>query len=140
MKGLQSQTAAFTAKLPILPITSPPTKQKLATVAATSTSSILPFSLGLCSIDGADIMHKLEMYPFDHPKIKRINMYKKSEFITGDNATVDAGRCTLHKRKRGINSVRAMDSVRRRFADQMSNEGNEQAYRPKRSPMLKTRK
>lgn len=60
MKGLQPQKAAFTAKLAILPSDKPPMRQKLATVAATSTSSGLPFSLGLCSKEGADIMHKLE--------------------------------------------------------------------------------
>lgn len=60
VKGLHWQIALLTAKLAALPNTKPPTRQKLATVAATSTSSTRPLSFGLCSIEGALIMHKLD--------------------------------------------------------------------------------
>jgi hypothetical protein len=61
MKGLQLQIAARTPKLKKLPRANPPTSEKLATVAAISTSSNRPFNLRLCSTDGAAIMHRLEM-------------------------------------------------------------------------------
>lgn len=51
----------LTAKLAMPPVANPAARQKLATVAATSTSSARPFSLGLCSSEGAAIMHELEM-------------------------------------------------------------------------------
>ncbi len=60
LNGLQSHTVARTAKLSTLPTARPPTKQKLATVAATSTSSARPLRRGLCVTDGAAIMHMLE--------------------------------------------------------------------------------
>jgi hypothetical protein len=46
----------------------------------------------------------------------------------------------LHIKKRGTKSVRRNDKVRRRLSDQMSKRGNEQRYRPAKSPMLNTRK
>lgn len=131
---------ALTAKLAILPSDNPPTRQKLATVAATSTSSGLPFSLGLCSRDGADIMHMLVRYPFERPNKKRISMNRKSELMIASVSTVVGSRWILHMRKRGMNSVRVSERVRRRFADHMSKDWNEHIYRPKKSPMLNTRK
>lgn len=75
--------ALRTAKLAILPNTNPPTRQKLATVAATSTSATRPLSLGLCSTDGAAIIHKLEVYPFDHPNTNSIRKKVISELMKG---------------------------------------------------------
>ena len=79
--GLQSQIALLTAKLEKLPIAKPPIRQKLATVAATSTSSTRPFSLGLCSTEGAAIMHKLDIHPVLIPNRRRMNMKRKSELM-----------------------------------------------------------
>lgn len=81
--GLQSHTIARTAKLAKLPNVSPPTKQKLATVAATSTSSVRPLNRGLCATDGAAIMHILDTYPFDSPNNSRISINSTSEVIMG---------------------------------------------------------
>lgn len=39
-----------------------------------------------------------------------------------------------------MNKVRATDRVKRRLESHMRNIGNEQTYRPKKSPTLKTRK
>jgi len=121
-KGLQSQTAARTAKLAILPIASPPTRQKVSTVAATSTSSLRPFSLGLCSKDGADIIHRLETWPFENPNTSKMNMYRISELMMGDGGSVEE-RWMLHMRNRGMKSVRAKESVSSRLADQMTKRG-----------------
>lgn len=140
LKGLQSHTAARTAKLAILPTANPPTRQKLATVAATSTSSLLPFSRGLCSSDGADIMQRLDTYPFENPKTRRISMYTKSELISGADAGTKGERWMLHIRNKGMNSVRARDMVRRRLADQIAKRGFATMVRPQKSLMLKTRK
>lgn len=60
VNGLHWQITPLIAKLAMLPITSPPTRKKLAIVAATSTSSIRPSRCVLCSSDGALIIHKLE--------------------------------------------------------------------------------
>lgn len=62
-----------------------------------------------------------------------------SEPITGEEVAV-AERCTLHIRKTGMKSVRARERVSNRRADHMMSRGNEQMYRPRKSPMLKTRK
>ena len=59
-KGLQSQMAALTPKLAKLPTANPPTKKKVPTVAATSTSSTRPLRRWLCSTDGAAIIHMLQ--------------------------------------------------------------------------------
>lgn len=74
LNGLQLHTAALTAKLARLPVVRPPTKQNDATVAATSTSSARPCSLGLCTTEGADIMHMLETYPLLRPNMSRMSM------------------------------------------------------------------
>jgi len=60
VNGLHSQTIDRIQNDRKLPNTSPPTRQKLATVAATSTSCLLPCSRGLCSSEGADIMQRLD--------------------------------------------------------------------------------
>lgn len=91
MNGLHRHKTPVTAKLIRLPTDSPPTRQKLATVAATSTSSLRPFSLGLCSTDAEAIMPSVETYPFDQPKARRINMNIQSEEITGWRTSVDRG-------------------------------------------------
>ena len=83
LKGLHLQIIPLTAKLNILPSANPATKQKLATVAATSTSSALPLSLGLCSNDDADIKQRLDTYPFDNPNRPRMTMNNKSELMIG---------------------------------------------------------
>ena len=140
LKGLHPQIIPFMPKLNILPNANPPTKQKLATVAAMSTSSALPFSLGLCSNDDADIKQRLDIYPFDAPKKKRITMNNKSELMIGSYRTVEAPGWTLHIKNNGTNSVRPSDKARSRLADHTSSFGNEQTYRPRKSPMLKTRK
>lgn len=46
----------------------------------------------------------------------------------------------MHIRKSGINRVRASDNARRRLPDQIRKIGKEQTYRPRKSPMLNTRK
>ena len=140
LKGLHSQITPLTTKLNILPSANPPTKQKDATVAATSTSSALPLSLGLCSNDDADIKQRLDTYPFDNPNKPRMTMNNKSELMIGSCTAAAGPRWTLHIKNNGMNSVRASDKARSRLADHTSNFGNEQIYRPKKSPMLKTRK
>lgn len=140
LKGLHLQIIPLTPKLSILPSAKPATKQKLATVAATSTSSALPLSLGLCSNDDADIKQRLDTYPFDNPNKPRMTMNNKSELMIGSYTTVTGPRWMLHIKNNGMNSVRASDKARSRLADHTSNLGNEQRYRPKKSPMLKTRK
>ena len=140
LKGLHSQIIPLTTKLDILPSTNPPTKQKVATVAATSTSSALPSSLELCSNDDADIKQRLDTYPFDNPNKPRMTMNNKSELMIGSYTTVAGPRWMLHIKNNGMNSVRASDKTRSRLADHTSSLGNEQIYRPKKSPTLKTRK
>jgi hypothetical protein len=88
LKGLHSQIIPLTAKLNILPSANPPTKQKDAIVAATSTSSALPLNPGLCSNDDADIKQRLDTYPFDNPNKPRIIMNKKSELMIGSYTAV----------------------------------------------------
>ena len=85
-------------------------------------------------------MQRLEMYPFDNPKVKRISMNNRSELMIGSRCTTVVPLCMLHMRKTGMKSVRARDNVRSRLADQIRNIGNEQTYLPRKSPMLKTRK
>jgi hypothetical protein len=138
--GLQPHTAALTPKLVRLPTANPITRQKVATVAAVSTSSFRPSNLGLCSSDGADMMHKLEMYPFVHPKTNIMSMNTTSELIIGVEVEVDGDRCMLHKRNKGMKSVRAKERTRRRFADQILTIGNAHMDRPKKSPTLNARK
>jgi hypothetical protein len=75
VNGLHPHTAAFTPKLTTLPRAKPPTRKKLARVAATFTSSGRPFKHGLCSNDGAAIIHRLETYPFENLKQKIMSMY-----------------------------------------------------------------
>jgi hypothetical protein len=67
-------------------------------------------------------------------------MNNKSELMIGSYTTVADPRWMLHIKKIGMNSVRASDKVRSRLADHTSSFGNEQRYRPKKSPTLKTRK
>ena len=140
LKGLHSQITPLTTKLNILPSANPPTKQKDATVAATSTSSALPLSPGLCSNDGADIKQRVDTYPFDNPNKPRMTMNSKSELIIGSYTVVADPRWMLHIKNNGMNSVRASDKARSRLADHISSFGNEQIYRPRKSPTLKTRK
>lgn len=134
------QIALLTAKLAILPKTSPATRQKLATVAATSTSATRPLSFGLCSTEGAAIIQRLETHPFDHPKVKRMQKNAISELMKGGVGSAEEGRCTLHRRNRGIKRTRAKEMARIRDPDQTIMNGNEQAYLPRKSPRLKTRK
>ena len=67
-------------------------------------------------------------------------MNNKSELMIGSYTTVEDPRWMLHIKNNGMNSVRATDKTRSRLADHTSSLGNEQIYRPRRSPMLKTRK
>ena len=67
-------------------------------------------------------------------------MNNKSELMMGSYITVEGPRWMLHIKKNGRNSVRASDKARSRLADHTSSFGNEQIYRPKKSPTLKTRK
>ena len=140
LKGLHLQIILLTPKLNRLPSANPATKQKLATVAAMSTSSALPSSLGLCSNDDADIKQRLDTYPFDNPNKPRMTMNNKSELMIGSYTMVAGPRWMLHIKKIGMNSVRASDKARSRLPDHTSSFGNEQTYRPKKSPTLKTRK
>ena len=119
---------------------SPPTRQKLATVAATSTSSLRPFSLGLCSTDAEAIIPRVETYPFDQPNAKTRNINIQSDEITGWRTSVDRGDWTLQRRNAGMNRVRRSDKTTRRRPDQMIRGGQEQTSRPKKSPMLKKKK
>jgi hypothetical protein len=59
--------------------------------------------------------------------------------IEGSKEVV-AGRSILQRRIRGMNSVRRRDMARIFFPDQTSRQGKEELHRPKRSPMLKTKK
>jgi hypothetical protein len=83
MNGLHLHTIARTVKLRMLPETSPPTTQKPAITAATSTSSLRPFRRGLCSSDGAAIWHNVDTYPLLSPKANNSNMYNTSELMRG---------------------------------------------------------
>lgn len=73
-------------------------------------------------------MHRLETYPLDHPKKKRMSINSRSELIIGMWCTAAGPRWMLHMRKMGIKSVLAKDNAKRRLADQMRNIGNEQTY------------
>lgn len=139
-KGLQLQTAALTAKLAILPIARPPTRQKVATVAAISTSSRRPCNLGLCSREGADIMQRLDKYPLVAPNARRMVMNKTSELMIGVVGELVGDDWTLHIKNKGIKAVLARESIKRRFESQMRSRGNEQIYRPEKSPILNMRK
>ena len=59
-KGLHAHTIERIMKLKTLPVTNPPTTQKLAIGPARSTSSLRPISRGLCSSDGALIRLMLD--------------------------------------------------------------------------------
>ena len=85
-------------------------------------------------------MHKLETNPFDHPKTNCIKKKVISELMKGVGGVSLEGRWMLHKRNRGMKRIRAIDIERRRLPDQMSMKGKEQTQRPKKSPILKTRK
>jgi hypothetical protein len=139
-KGLHAHTIPRTMKLKILPITSPPTTQKLPIGAAMSTSSLRPLSRGLCSSDGAPIKHMLDTYPLVTPNPRSNIMYAMSELIIGGADGDEASRWMLHARKSGIKSVRASERPRRCLADQITSRGIPQRYRPNQSPTLKTRK
>src|SRR5258707_8853039 len=102
VNGLHPHTAERTTKLMTLPTTSPAHRQKLMTGAAMSMSSFLPFSRGLCSSDGADIMHMLDTYPLDTPNSSRIDRYTVSDAMSGTAAGFVGSRCTLHARKSGM--------------------------------------
>lgn len=69
-----------------------------------------------------------------------MTMNNKSELMIGWYTAVVDPRRMLHIRNNGTNSVRASDKARSRFADHTSSFGNEQMYRPRKSPTLKTRK
>jgi len=90
--GLQEHTIARTIKLKILPITNPPTREKLVIAAARSTSSLRPFNRGLCSSDGAAIWHILDTYPLLIPRASNSNMYNQSELMMGGVDGDDASR------------------------------------------------
>lgn len=83
MNGLHPHTIARTVKLSMLPATSPTTMQKPAITAATSTSSLRPFSRGLCSSDGAAIWHNVDTNPLLSPKANNSNMNNTSELMRG---------------------------------------------------------
>ena len=138
--GLHLQTCARTAKLAAEPRASPPTRQKLATVAAISTSSLLPRKRGLCVAFGAAIMHMLETYPFDNPKNRSKRKKNVSDPTDGFvRLTIDVrlagtsgigwgddGCWMLQRRKSGMKSVRASESTSRRREDQVSSLGTAQ--------------
>jgi hypothetical protein len=67
-------------------------------------------------------------------------MNNKSELMIGSYTTAEGPRWTLHIKNNGTNSVRASDKARSRLADHTNSFGNEQTYRPSKSPILKTRK
>lgn len=90
--GLHEHTIARTMKLKILPITNPPTRQKLAIGAAMSTSSLRPFNRGLCSRDGAAIRPMLDTYPLLTPRANNSSMYNRSELMMGGVDGDDASR------------------------------------------------
>lgn len=85
-------------------------------------------------------MPSVETYPFDQPKARRINMNIQSEDMTGLRTSVDWGDCTLQRRNIGMNRVRRRDKSTKRRPDQMVSGGHEQTSRPRKSPMLKTKK
>jgi len=85
-------------------------------------------------------MQRLDTYPFENPKMSKMDMYRKSEFMIGDESGRVGFRWMLHMRNNGMKSVRARESVRSRFADQMTKRGCAHIVRPVKSPTLKTRK
>jgi hypothetical protein len=117
---------ARTTKLAMLPNASPATSAKPATVAATSTSSFLPCKRGLCSSDGADIIHKLDTYPLDIPNANRMSMTNMSELMIGDLGIAESGRWMLHSKNKGMNNVLASERESSLREDQMRIRGNEQ--------------
>lgn len=135
MKGLHLHINARTPKLAKLPMTRPPTRQKLITVAATSTSSLLSFNLLLCSRLGALIIHMLPTYPLLNPKSNSMRKNRTSLLMKG----VVPG-LMLHRRKSGMKSVRARENPKRRFSFQVRRAGKVQRERPAKSPRLKMRK
>lgn len=144
LKGLHWQICALTAKLMALPSAKPPIKQKLAMVAATSTSSVRPPRRLLCCREGAAIIHKLDVYPLVRPNSNRMRKKSRSEFMKGASAGGRGdgadGRWTLQRRKSGMKIVRANESPRSFLGDQMRRRGTVQSMRPPRSPTLKRRK
>lgn len=85
-------------------------------------------------------MHKLDTYPFDHPKRKRRRKNTTSELMKGVVGVSLAERWMLQRRNKGMKRTRAIDIERRRFPDQMSMKGKAQTHRPRKSPILKIRK
>jgi hypothetical protein len=122
----------------MLPHANPPTRQKLATVAAVSMSSLLPFNFGFLSTLGAAIMHIVLSQPFVIPNTRIRAKKPISEIAPADGRVPDVW--TLHRRKSGMNAIRARDSARSRGPDHIRRGGNEQSSRPRKSPMLNMRK
>ena len=66
---------------------------------------------------------------------------RKLELISGgSDVGMESGRWTLHIKKRGIKTVRDRDINKSFFAFHTRKNGRAQAYRPRKSPMLKSRK
>jgi len=80
-------------------------------------------------------MHRLDTYPFDNPNAVKSNMNIISDEMIGDEVYG-----MLQRRNNGMKSVRRSEMARSRLADQITNRGNAQIYRPRRSPIPNIRK
>jgi hypothetical protein len=138
LSGLHRHMTPRTANEAMLPQANPPTRQKLATVAAVSTSSLRPFNRGFLSAFGAAIMHSVLTHPFVSPKARRMSMKPASGIAPADGKA--PGVWTLQRRKRGMKMIRAAEMAKSRGPDQIRRDGNEQSRRPPKSPMLNIRK
>lgn len=128
----------LTAKDMMLPPASPPTRQKLATVAAVSTSSRRPFRFGLRSALGAAIIPRVLSHPLLTANASMRNMNPASGIAPAVGSAPEV--CTLHNKNSGMNTTRRAEKMRRRGPDQMIKAGKEQRSRPNKSPMLNTKK
>jgi hypothetical protein len=140
-------------KFAILPSVRPPAKQKEATTAAVSTSSLV--IRRLCSRDGAAIIQRLphsisqklsdkelgEIYlpswPFVTPKKNKIIKKAKSELRRGGS---DIAGWMLHAKNNGTKSRRRPDRASNLRPDHIWREENLHSQRPTQSPRLKSRK
>lgn len=79
-------------------------------------------------------------YPLVSPKAKRSKKYRKSEFIMGVDGEKYVVEDTLHRRNKGMKSVRSRENITRWREDHIASRGIEQRYRDSQSPELNTTK
>lgn len=134
---LTSKTSSLTPKLAKHPTTNPSTSEKLITVAAVSTSTLLFSNLGLCSSDGAQIIRLQDMNPFVRPRSKTSRKNTMSELITGAGRVAAREEIVmLHMLKRGINSTLPNERHASFRGDETNNPGKFGKNLPAKSPTL----